>query len=173
MASKIGANPISLGELIEKEKLYGTVDKKRNTLVADLKRISECIKEIMNTTKGRLLIEGHFAPDAVPPEEVDRVLVLRRDPEELKRILTARGYGQEKVNENVAAEILDVCLYDAVMRCGSDKVCEVDVTGRRVEDVVEEVLLILDGHKEPRIGIVDWLGKLESEGRLEEYLKTL
>jgi len=97
--------------------------------------------------------------------------VLRRDPEDLRRILRERSYREEKVRENLAAEILDVCLYDAVKSLGASKVCEIDVTGRRAEDVVEEVFQVLHGTKECRLGVVDWLGKLEAQGKLDEYLK--
>jgi len=96
---------------------------------------------------------------------------LRRDPEELRDILGKRGYGDEKIHENVAAEILDVCLYDAVDRCGVEKVCEVNVTGRTVDEVVDEIQQVLQGKKKRRVGIVDWLGKLDFEGKIDEYLK--
>jgi hypothetical protein len=41
-----------------------------------------------------------------------------------------------------------------------------------VEAVVEEMMLVLEKRKERRHGIVDWLGKLENEGQLEEFLKN-
>jgi len=162
---------ISLGELIEKEKLHSGIDRKRDTLIADMDKVSERVKEIIADSGGDVIIEGHFAVDVVSPEKINLVFVLRRDPQELKNVLGGRKYREEKIRENLAAEILDVCLYDAVKGCGVDKVCEIDVTGRKVEDIVEEILLILDRKKKCRIGLVDWLGKLESDGKLDEYLK--
>jgi broad-specificity NMP kinase len=73
--------------------------------------------------------------------------------------------------ENLASEILDVCLVDALKVHGKEKVCELDVTGKSVEDVVNEILNILKGRGKCRVGVVDWIGKLESEGLLEEFLK--
>jgi len=147
------------------------VDKKRETLIADIERVSKRIREILSNIIGNVIIEGHFAVDVVPPEHIDVVFVLRRDPEELKRVLMNRSYKKSKVMENVAAEILDVCLYDAISKCGASKVCEVNVTSRDINDVVQEIMDVLNGVRERRIGIVDWLGKLESEGKLDEYLK--
>ena len=66
---------------------------------------------------------------------------------------------------------VDVCLYDAVTRCGTSRVCEVDITGRKAEDVVEEIVQILGGKKKCRVGLVDWLGRLELEGKIDEYLE--
>jgi adenylate kinase len=82
-----------------------------------------------------------------------------------------RGFKERKLWENLAAEILDVCLWDAVSACGSEKICEVDVSGKRIEEVVKDVILVLEGKEKCRVGIVDWLGKLEGEGRLHEFLK--
>ncbi|MEM2914938.1 MAG: AAA family ATPase, partial [Candidatus Bathyarchaeia archaeon] len=162
---------ISIGNLVKKEKLYSGMDKKRDTFIADMKKLSERIKKIMADSNGDLIIEGHYATDLIAPEEIKYAFVLRRDPHELKIVLEKRGYKKEKVQENLAAEILDVCLYDAIKCCGVDKVCEIDVTGRRIEDIVEEILLVLNGKKKCEVGIVDWLGKLEYEGKLDEYLE--
>lgn len=158
---------------MEREGLYTGLDRKRDTFVADLDKVSERVKEIIAVSSREVVIEGHYAIDVVPPEDVHLVFVLRRDPEDLRRVLRERGYREEKVRENLAAEILDVCLYEAVNRCGASKVCEIDVTGRRVEDVVEEILQVLYGTKGCKVGGVDWLGKLEAEGKLDDYLREL
>lgn len=171
LAPRIDARSISLGALVAKEELHVEVDRKRGTLVADMKRLRERVEEMIANSVGDIVVEGHYAVDVVRPEDVHLVFVLRRDPQELERVLRERLYGEEKVRENLAAEILDVCLYDAVNRCGVNSVCEVDVTGRKVEDVVEEIVQILDGKGECRVGLVDWLGRLESEGRLDDYLE--
>lgn len=171
LASRIDARSISLGALVEKEELHVEVDRKRETLVADMKRVRERVEDMIANSVGDIVVEGHYAVDIVPPEDVHLVFVLRRDPQELERVLRERLYGEEKVRENLAAEILDVCLYDAVTRCGVNRVCEVNVTGRKVEDVVEEIVQILEGKRKCRVGLVDWLGRLEAEGRLDEYLE--
>jgi adenylate kinase len=97
--------------------------------------------------------------------------VLRRNPLELKGILKKRNYTEKKIIENLNAEILDVCLYEAVESCGIDKVCEIDVTSKDFNNVIQEILFILNEKKICRIGLVDWLGELDSQGVLSEYLK--
>jgi len=62
-------------------------------------------------------------------------------------------------------------LGDALNVHGKGKVCELDITGKIVEEATTEILDILGGHKKCRVGVVDWLGKLESEGLLDEFLK--
>jgi adenylate kinase len=171
LSSRLHAELVSIGDLVKEEGLYIRADHKRDTLVADVKKVSNRINNIILNSSGTLVIEGHYAVDVVPKETVNLVFVLRRDPEELSEILKSREYGEGKVRENVAAEILDVCLYDAVDKVGVNKVCEVDVTGRTTDEVTKEILQILRDEKRCKIKIVDWLGKLYSEGKLDEYLK--
>lgn len=162
-----------MSDLVKREKLYESVDRERDTLVIDLKKVKRRVREIISSLKGDVIFEGHFATDAVPSNDVTLVFVLRRDPEDLKRILESRHYSKRKIAENVASEILDVCLFDAVKRFGAKKVHEIDVSSRDAEDVVREMIDVLEGKRERKIGIVDWLGKLEKEGKLEEYLKDI
>lgn len=171
LASEINAQVISVGELVKKERLYSGVDRKRDTLIADMEKVSERIKEIISNTFTDIIVEGHFAVDVVPSEKVEIVFVLRRNPEELETILKERSYKEEKIRENLAAEILDVCLYDSVKKYGISKVCEINVSSRRIKDVVQEIIRVLNGEEERKIGIVDWLGKLEAEGKLDKYLR--
>lgn len=171
LASKINAQVISIGELVKREGLYSGVDKKRDTLIADVDKISERINEIISNASTDIIVEGHFAVDVAPSEKIEIAFVLRRSPEELERIFKERSYKEEKIRENLAAEILDVCLYDSVKKYGINKVCEIDVSSRSVEDVVQEIIRVLNGEEERKVGIVDWLGKLEAEGKLDRYLR--
>jgi adenylate kinase len=173
LASKLDAVCVGVTELVKNQKLFSSVDEERQTLIADTEKVSKQLQETLAKAEGTVIIEGHYAVDVAPKDYVNVVFVLRRDPRELKAVLEKRGYTEKKIWENLAAEILDVCLWDALSACGSDKVCEIDVSGKTVEAVVEEMILVLEKRKECRQGTVDWLGKLESDGQLEEYLKKM
>lgn len=170
LASRLGGILVSLGNLVRREGLSCGLDEKRGTLIADTERVSKRIGEIIAQSKGYVIVDGHFAMDVVAAENVFLAFVLRRSPDELREILKERGFKEGKVAENVAAEILDVCLFDAVKAYGEKKVCEVDVSGRTVEEVVDEIMCIVNGRSKCCVGVVDWLTKLESEGRLDEFL---
>jgi len=173
LASKLNALHIDLGELVTKEKLTSGVDKKRGTLIADRAKLSKRVQKIMRQhgQDQDIIVDGHYGTDVVPARNITRVLVLRRHPEELKKLMETRGFKGRKLWENLAAEILDVCLYDAIKAVGLDKVCEIDVTGKKTEEVVNDIVSILDAKKPCTVGVVDWLGKLEREKRLSEFLK--
>ncbi|MCD6538275.1 adenylate kinase family protein [Candidatus Bathyarchaeota archaeon] len=173
LASILGARLVSIGELVKREGLYTGWDKERETLIADTDRLSERISEIIDAERRTIIIEGHYAIHVVPPEKVDLIFVLRRDPRDLKKTLEDRGYSRRKIIENLAAEILDVCLFDAVDVCGVEKLCEIDTTSKSPEEVVDEMISIIKGERKPEVGIVDWLEMLESKGILDDYLKEL
>ena len=105
-----------------------------------------------------------------PTEQVTKVFVLRRDPRELKQLMEKCGYSGSKMWENLQAEIIDVCLSEA-LEFHAGKACELDVTGRSLEEVVGEILDVLEKRKSCLFGIIDWLGMLEKEGLTDQYLK--
>jgi len=172
LASELKAQHISLADLVREENLVLEVDETRDTGVADLRKLSKRVREIIRSA-GYVVIEGHYAQDVVPKSLEPYVFVLRRDPEELKAEFEARDYGERKILENVASEILDICLVDTIRKHGLERVDEIDVTNMRVEDVVDEILKVLEGRRNCRTGVVDWLRRLEEDGRLDEVLASL
>ena len=171
LATRLNGLRIGLTELVKQEGLISGVDEARETLIADMEKVSKRTLEIMQDCEGDVIIDGHYAVDVVPTEDVNLVFVLRRHPDELKTFMEKRGFENRKLWENLAAEILDVCLSEAVETCGVDKVCEIDASGKSVEEVVEDIILILEGRQKCNVGAVDWLGRLDEEGRLDEFLK--
>ena len=159
--------------MVKEQQLFTRVDDERDTLIADTEKVSEHLEKLLANITSTTVIEGHYVVDVVPTNYVTAVFVLRRDPRQLKAVLEERGYDSKKVWENLTAEILDVCLWDALSVCGSDKVCEIDVSDKAVDVVVEEAMRVLENRVKCRQGTVDWLKKLETDGQLEEFLKKM
>jgi len=175
LAVQLNGLHIDLAELVTKEKLTSGVDKTRGTLIADTAKLSKRLKEIVKA-EGRnrvTIIDGHYATDVIPAKNITKVFVLRRHPAELKQMMRTRGFEGRKLWENLAAEILDVCLYDAIKAVGLNKVCEINATGKHIVDIINEIMRILNGLSPCTVGVVDWLGTLEKEKQLDEYLKEL
>ncbi|MDI6690553.1 MAG: adenylate kinase family protein [Candidatus Bathyarchaeota archaeon] len=169
---KLDAFYVNLTELALRENLVSGKDLERNSIIIDERRMMHKISEIIaKCDKEAVVVDGHYAISVVPKKLVTYVFVLRRDPVELKGFMEKAGFSGRKLWENLASEILDVCLVDALKVHGKEKVCELDVTGKNVEEVVNEILNILMKREKCRVGIVDWLGKLESEGLLDDFLK--
>ncbi len=172
LASKLDALYVNLTELAVRENLISGKDEERDSIIVDENRMRHKVREIIEgCDQNDIVIDGHYAVSVVPKKFVTYVFVLRRDPVELRKFMEQCGFSGRKLWENLASEILDVCLVDALNVHGKEKVCELDVTGKSVEEVISEILDVLGGHKECHVGVVDWLGKLESEGLLGEFLK--
>ena len=167
LAQRLGGRHINLSNLAEEWGLITGWDEGRETAIVDLDGMYERVMRLRDSSKGPLIIEGHFAPDVVPPEVASFIFVLRRAPWRLKVELEARGYGGEKVGENVDAELLGVSLVEAVEAYGPERVCEMDTTGRTPEEVVDAALSIIRGDGVCNRGLIDWLGRAEA-GRLLE-----
>ena len=172
LTSKLDAFYVNLTELALHENLILGKDEERGSIIVDENRMRRKIRQIVeDCDKSEVIVDGHYAVSVVPKELTTHVFVLRRDPVELRKFMEQCGFSGRKLWENLASEILDVCLCEALNVYENGKVCELDVSSKSVEETVNEILDILNGSKERRVGVVDWLGKLENEGLLEEFLR--
>jgi adenylate kinase len=154
-------NDLTLGE-----------DKERKTVIIDEAKMRKKLAETINASdNANIIIDGHYASAVTPRELVFKVFVLRRNPKELKGFMERCGFEGVKLWENLSAEILDVCLIEAV-QTQEGKVCELDATGKTVEEVIGEIMDVLERGKKCFVGYVDWLGMLEREGLTDQYLKA-
>jgi adenylate kinase len=172
LAAKLDALNLNLTEFATRENIILGKDKKRNSIIVNEKKMKQRIRKLIETCeKDNVIVDGHYAVNVVPSKLASHVFVLRRNPIELRKLMEQSGFSGAKLWENLESEILDVCLVDALNVHGKEKVCELDASGKSVKEVVTEVLNVLEGHKRCHVGIVDWIGKLESEGLLDEYLR--
>jgi adenylate kinase len=171
LVAKLGAAYINLTDYAKANSLILGEDKERNTFIIDEEKMQEKLAlTIDEMDKSDIIVDGHYASAVTPTQHTALVFVLRRNPVELKQFMEKCGYTGSKLWENLQAEILDVVLGEAV-EVHAGRVCELDITGKPVEDVVSEILDILDKRKTCFVGVVDWLGVLEREGLTDQYLK--
>lgn len=172
LAAKLDALNLNLTELAIRENLILGKDKKRNSIIVNEKKMKQRIRNLIETCEeDNIIVDGHYAVNVVASKLASHVFVLRRNPLELRKLMEQSGFSGAKLWENLESEILDVCLIDALNVQDKEKVCELDASGKTVKEVVTEILNVLEGHNRCYVGIVDWIGKLESEGLLDEYLR--
>jgi adenylate kinase len=163
---------INLTDYAKAKSLITGEDKERGTLIINEEAMQQSLGETINASEhANIIIDGHYASAVTPTEHVAQVFVLRRDPRELKQFMERCGHSGSKMWENLQAEIIDVVLGEAV-EVHAGRVCELDVTGKPVEAVVEEIMAVLEKRKTCLVGVVDWLGMLEREGLTDQYLKV-
>lgn len=94
-------------------------------------------------------IEGHLAHKM----DLDYCIVLRTRPDILRDRLEARDYSEEKINENVEAEAMDLILSEASQK--NILIYEIDTTEKSVDEVVNEIESAVENKKE-KILSTDW-----------------
>lgn len=81
-------------------------DKATNEFVVPLGKLERRLKKLLAGEKN-LVFEGHMVCEVKAP--FDYMVVVRCHPEILELRLGARGYGEEKVQDNVFCEGIDYC----------------------------------------------------------------
>ena len=140
---------------IEKGFSVGT-DRNRDSKIIDIERLNNYIKENYSK-KDIVFIEGHLSHLL---ESVDKTIVLRCHPSELRKRLSYKEWKKEKVNENVEAEMLDIILCETVDIHPEKNIFEIDTTGESAKDVARSVMEITKNGfrhmKKYNIGSIDW-----------------
>ena len=173
LAKKLDAYYINLTEFAKQNYLILGEDEERHTSIVDVGKMREKIADAIDAAeKTDIIIDGHYAPTVTPKDKVTIVFILRRNPIELREFMLKCGFNDKKLWENMASEILDVCLVDALQAQDEQKVCELDVSERTEKETLDDLFAILAGRKKCRVGGIDWLGMLEAQGILDVYLRV-
>lgn len=132
LAKKLGWKLINLNELAKKKNLYCGYDRKRKVRVVDIGKIEKEIKKIMEK-EGNLILESHYSHEF----PCDLVVVLRTNPAELRKRMEKLGWSREKIEENIEAEIMEVCKTEA-LELGR-RVIEIDTSKKKLGETVKEI----------------------------------
>ena len=163
LAEEIDGRHIELSAYSESLGLLMSKDMEMDTGVIDLEALRMKIGAELKATDWAVVLSGHYAHEVAPPGMTVMVFVLRRAPWALAEVLHGRGYQEEKVWENVEAEIMGVCAAEAAET--HKKVCEID-TKSTPEECLDKMLRSLRG-KAMCDGPIDWL----SHPRTMELIK--
>ena len=147
---------ISVNDIAFQHDFLQGIDKKRNSKILDIERINEFISKNYEK-KNLVFVDGHAAHFL---QTIERVIILRCHPTELKIRLEKRGWNKGKIRENVEAEILDVILCDTVENFKDNYIFEIDTTHKKIQDTVNSIIDIIQNDFKPitkyNIGKIDW-----------------
>lgn len=121
-------------------------DEERDTQVIDVDRLACEFKPVNG------FIEGHFA-HLLP---CDKIVVLRCRPDELESRLKQRKYRARKIQENMDAEALDVCLIETVDMFDPSAIFELDSSGRDPAYCADIIEQFFRGEIPASFGNIDW-----------------
>ena len=135
--------------------LMGELDEARDTHEVDLDLLNDAL-EPFRSSGDLVVLDSHLSHFM----DSHGIIVLRCAPDVLANRLEARGYGPDKVRENVQAEVLDVILCEATE---SDiPVFEVDCTSCSVSESADAVEQIVKGDGADYLpGKTDWSAEMD------------
>ena len=114
IARKNGYKYIDATKLIIKNKLFMAYDNKLRTRLVDTKILNKfLIIMIKNSKEKGMVIDSHLSHH-LPARYADLCIITKTDLKTLNRRLRKRKYSEQKITENMQAEILNVCLVEAL-----------------------------------------------------------
>lgn len=151
-----GFKNIDLNKVAVEEGFIVGIDKERDSKIIDLDKLNDYVKNQYKTEKVVFLV-GHVSHLL---KNVDKVIVLRCHPDELRKRLSEKKWVEKKIRENLEAEILDVILCESLEVHSKRNVFEIDTTGLSIDAVASSVIEIVNNdfrHMEKyKIGKIDW-----------------
>ena len=100
------------------------------------------------------MIDGHLSHHV----SNDLTILLRCSPDILSQRLKERGYTDQKIRQNVEAEVIDLIRVE-VHELGS-KMVQLDTTNSSIDDTVSRISAIIEG-KEDNGDNIDWINEVE------------
>jgi adenylate kinase len=170
LATELRACYVNPQNLLRCKSIGHAYDEKRRTHTVSLPRLRKALYDHTAQADHGLVIDTHIAPEIGTLPRLVRAIVLRCDPIVLQRRLERKRWSESKISENLQAEILDICLWEAVQSYGSQKITEIDTTDRTPKQVVQQITEGMHKKrtwKQPR---VNWLLSLKRRGILAHYL---
>jgi len=168
VSKRMNANYLSVTKLVRMHQLQTSFDYERRTRIVDLRKTRATIRQVLRRRVGVVVFDTHM-PDAIPKDEVSRVLVLRCDPRILASRLRTKGWNASKVRENVLAEMLDSCATVAISYYGARKIIQLDTSKTTVAACVTSATNALL-KRSAKTTSIDWIKTLERANALTEFL---
>lgn len=152
---------VHLNELAFSQNFIVGEDRERKSKILNMKKIDTYLKKQYVDSSDLIIVEG-LASHLL--HSVQKIIILRCHPRILKQRLQQKQWNQEKIRENVEAELLDIILCESVDLTKEQNIFEIDTTNLSITKVVQMILDIIEhdfsvGTKY-KIGQIDWSEEL-------------
>lgn len=112
LSQHLGYTHVDVNHLIRKQHWYDSYDSKRRCYVVDTQKLRCFLVSLLKKSSSPLLLDSHLV-QVIPKKYVTVCLVTRCCLPQLSRRLKRRHYPLAKIQENLQAEIFDVCTLEA------------------------------------------------------------
>jgi adenylate kinase len=138
----------------------------------DVTKIYNSLKLLLSTKEYvNAIIVGHLAPYVLDPLLIDFVVILRRNPFELKRIYEKRAYSEKKISDNLISEILGIISYDFLKKFNKKNIIELEIIENVLPSVYAQKIIDMYNNKNLReFGMIDWLSVAQTNPQMFKFL---
>lgn len=125
---------MTMNEVAKERDCITGFDEERNSAIVDEDRLVDAIEDDLK--KGGYIIDWHVC-DIFPEDVIDLVIVLRSNTDKLYDRLKKRQYSQQKLDENLDVEIMQVILDDA--QTAYDNNIVIELQSNEIEDMESNI----------------------------------
>ena len=138
----------------------------------DVAKVYNSLKLLLSTKEYvNAIIVGHLAPYVLDPLLIDFVVVMRRNPFELKRIYEKRAYSEKKISDNLISEILGIISYDFLKKFNKKNIIELEIIENVLPSVYAQKIIDMYNNKNLReFGMIDWLSLAQTNPQMFKFL---
>ncbi|MCY3854268.1 MAG: AAA family ATPase [Thaumarchaeota archaeon] len=111
------------------------------------------------------IIVGHLAPHVISHNQINKIIVIRRNPYELITTYKKRNYNLKKTLNNIGAEILGTITYDVMIKFEMGKICQFVMTNK-IDHTVNKCIKCINN-----VGFenVDWLSLIAKNNDFKKF----
>lgn len=144
LALSLHCEYIDLNDALKKAGLAESFDAEKKCWVINTDKMEEVVERLLRKYEDAeyIILDSHLSQE-LPNTLVDLVIITACDTEILAMRLRERGYEEKKVQENVQAEIFQVCAEEAKEQGHTVMIID-SSEDYNVEDVVNQVRGMLD-----------------------------
>ncbi|MCV0392924.1 MAG: AAA family ATPase [Nitrosopumilus sp.] len=160
IAQKFNLNVIDINKIAKDSGLF---EVNQNTNDVDTEKLKKVLKE--KISKNSLII-GHLAPYVLEKNQVEKIIILRRNPYELLDVYKQRKYNDKKSKENTGSEILGIITHDTI-REFQEKAFQIDTSEKSIQEVTEKAINVISGDTQTEE--VDWLDLVTKNNDFKKF----
>lgn len=118
LAKRLDYHYLDVNKLISEHKLFESYDRKRKTKIVDIKKLNKNIIKLLKQLKKQgktrgIIIDSHLS-HYLPKKYVDFCIVTKCSIKELNKRLNGKKFHKSKIQENLQAEIFDICYNESI-----------------------------------------------------------
>ena len=141
----------------------GLFEKNKDTNDVDTGKLEKVLETKVSEKN---IIVGHLAPYVLTKNNVNKIIILRRNPYDLISVYEERKYTDEKSKKNAGSEILGIITHDTISKF-QEKAFQVNISDKSIQEVIKKINSIISNNRGSEE--IDWLDLVTKNNDLKKF----